>query len=58
MRGHIENRLAGFDDANIRSIITGMTQFVIPIPLSAARAEFVVRLTTARYRALIRTLTG
>lgn len=58
MRGPIENRLAGFNVTKIESIIMNMTEIAIPIPLTAVRAEFVTRLTAARYHTLIRTLTG
>ena len=56
LRGHLESKLTGFNLEAMRAIITDMTKFDIPIPLSPDRAEFVCRLTEARHQNLVHTL--
>ena len=58
LREHVKSRLSGFDTVAMRAMITGMTEFQIPIPLSPTRAEFVCRLTEARYQKLVQALIG
>lgn len=58
LREHVKSRLSGFDTVAMRAMITGMTEFKIPIPLSPTRAEFVCRLTEARYQKLVQALIG
>lgn len=58
LREHIKSRLMGFNIEAMWVIITGMTEFKIPIPLSPVRAAFVCHLTEARHQVLINALTG
>lgn len=57
LREHVKKRLASFNMEAMGAIISGMTEFDIPIPLSPVRAEFVRRLTEARYQTLVDALT-
>lgn len=57
LREHAIKRLEAFNIGAMRTIITSMTEFDIPIPLSPVRAEFICRLTEARYHALVHALT-
>lgn len=57
LREHVKKRLAAFNMEAMGAIISGMTEFDIPIPLSPVRAEFVRRLTEARYQTLVDALT-
>jgi len=51
------NRLHAFNVSASRAMITGMTEFNIPVPLSPQRADFVCRLIEARYSTLLHALT-
>lgn len=57
LRVHVKNRLDAFNIGAMRAIITDMTEFYIPVPLSPGRAEFICRLTEMRYQTLINALT-
>ncbi|WP_303902941.1 hypothetical protein [Thiohalomonas denitrificans] len=58
LRERAKMRLKQFNMDTMRSIITGMTAFDVPTPLSEERAEFVSNLTETRYRKLLEALCG
>jgi hypothetical protein len=58
MREHVNKRINDFNVEAMRAMISSMTEFKIPIPLSPERAAFVCHLTEARYSTLLLALAG
>lgn len=49
----VMSRLNGFNVEGLRAMITGMTEFNIPVPLTPVRAQFVCRLIEVRHSKLV-----